>query len=184
MPPLPSHTNPNPISNKMSKIAPSLFPENYSSDSELLCKYFNIPKELLNPAFNKWMPKFVLQGFKERTCGQCCVAMITGLPVDFVIKEMRRRGGTQRLDLVNALSWFGHDCSYYLRRCRSVDTISCDLAILGCGVKGRRGGGHWVVYYKGLIWDSCIGVYPSSDLGKYRLFLRDYLEVAVPPARS
>lgn len=113
----------------------------------------------------EWNPKYSKQGMKERNCGQHCIAMITHIPVEIICSEINRRKGTYTRELPQFLRWFGYDCENYEEGWKV-----CDLAILYVQH-------HWCLYWRGMIWDSCGGIWKASE-DKRRI--KGFIKVEVP----
>lgn len=112
--------------------------------------------------------KWVKQELNTKICGQCCIAMITGLPLDIIFEQMRSRTSTTLRQVADTLLWFGWDLDIVARH----DEPS-GMCLLHLKQKGNRHYGHWAVYYDGMIYDSCIGVFhytkEAMDACGYRL---------------
>ena len=128
-------------------------------------------------SLREWSPTFSSQGKKERNCGLHCVAMITGLPIQLVAEQIGRNGPTNEIQLQEALRWFGWDSGLFLNKCRHFELLP-KLCILDLH-RPRKWNGHWSVWYDGVIWDSCVGVYdnPKLYLENTGLRLKGFIEV-------
>lgn len=108
------------------------------------------------------MEQIAWQQQTHNTCGQTCVAMLTGTRLDEAIKLTGRRGGTRTVDLVKALSALGYEAPPQLVKIHPVVRWP-DTAVLPdpCIVKltwTGRASGHWCLYHGGLFYDPSIGV--------------------------
>lgn len=126
---------------------------------------------------NKYSPKWVRQPY-DKSCGQCCVAMITGLPLEFIVDQFKeicghrgpQKSGTTPKEVASMLHWIGWESELYqkstlwnrLQRLAIVHILN-----------------HWVVYFDGMIWDSCMPSSPMS-VSSYGRRLKGFIEVKLP----
>lgn len=104
--------------------------------------------EISSGVKSNWEPKLFMQTKKEKNCGQYCVAMITHIPPEVIIRELKK-GSTYVREMEPMLRWFGVECSFtpmkYIK-----GMILPDLCILAIT-------GHWCIYFKGYIYCPDIG---------------------------
>jgi RimJ/RimL family protein N-acetyltransferase len=87
-------------------------------------------------------------------CGQSCVAMLTGVSVDEVIKVIGTEKGTNKQDLKKALDYYG--IRYAPKSMKYDPNVSLpDLCVIRMILPGY---GHWGLYYNGTYYDPEFGV--------------------------
>lgn len=90
------------------------------------------------------------------TCGQTCVAILTGAPVDEVCRLMGARGATSTHQLQAALAQLGWRCAQKLVPLRRVEgLVPVGIVSLRDAEHGRA---HWVVWYDGYYVDPVDGL--------------------------
>lgn len=122
--------------------------------------------------------ELVLQDDGTKICGHCCVSMITGKPINDIIKLFGHTRGTSTKQVVNVLNSLGHKCKAPLQRIKADDVLP-DLAILKIHWKYLNGT-HWVVYNKGYIYCSVygkFGFHRLSKIGEYGARATSYIEI-------
>lgn len=128
---------------------------------------------------NKWSPKLVKQALNSSTCGQCCISMVTGLPLEMIIEQIGTKSGTNSHQVSNCFGWFGWDCEYSVRKYKGSGENLPKLAILAVG---KRKSTHWVVFYNGTIYDPCGIVFDCNQENlsriKYKIF--GYMKIRIP----
>lgn len=92
-----------------------------------------------------------LQQPTRTTCGQTCVAMLVGRPVDEVCTVMGRKGKTSTRDLINGLRHYGLSCGDRLARYNK-NTVLPPLAILRLK-HPQENYTHWVLHKDGENFD-------------------------------
>lgn len=94
----------------------------------------------------------VIDQLKDGLCGQACVAMITGLPLEIVIDQFghAKKSGTHIREIAMHLRWFGWDSEVVGDKNVSVLPDFCILQFKVLGTNKR----HVVVYKNGWIYDS------------------------------
>lgn len=115
-------------------------------------------EQLISKPNKPWEPTILWQPNNEKNCGQRCVAMITGLPLDYVIKDFGHSKGTMLLEVARRLFLYGWEC-YGIREYGKIP----ELAMVCMKNKGR--GSHWVIAYKGFMYCTGAGKFPIE---KYR----------------
>ena len=102
--------------------------------------------------------KLVRQG-NDHTCGQCCVATLTGRPLEEVLKSIGKKGSTNTYDLIRGLDSFGFKCD-------SKYTLGSDFPKNGTAIlrftNKERTKAHWVVYFNKKYYDPNAGVFRKS----------------------
>lgn len=86
------------------------------------------------------------------TCGQCCVAMAAGVPLESVLAFAGDEGMTTE-DVVEALRFFGLRCADRLRPVRSALPERVSRAILHTRQRYKRSSGHWTLLWDGGVFD-------------------------------
>jgi len=84
-------------------------------------------------------------------CGQTCVAMIAGVPLEESISRFNSKGGTRTKQVKQVLESFGFNATNRLKRVTK-GTIIPSLAI-GKMRWSNSNHSHWVVIYDGKIYD-------------------------------
>lgn len=118
---------------------------------------------IYEPDTTNFSLRFSEQKPKESNCGHHCVSMITKLPIDVITEEMKKKKGTQIQDVSWVIRRFGYDCDVTLSKFLSIRDLP-ELAVLCSRVpQGSRRGSHWSIYFRGEIWDSCVGVFTANQ---------------------
>ncbi|MDE5777022.1 MAG: hypothetical protein K2I10_00710 [Lachnospiraceae bacterium] len=109
------------------------------------------------------------------TCGQACIAMITGKDINVVIKDMKTNGSTSIGQLIEILD------KYEIRHAEKNTRISkknpepYKYSILTVHANG--GYTHWVLFYNGKYYDPEFGLIEGEyTYGKITSFLAIYKE--------
>lgn len=108
-----------------------------------------------------------------QACGQSCIAMLAGVPVDEVIRVMNTSGPTSIGQLLQALDYYGiRHAEKNLRISKKNPTIS-EVAILTVHMPGYT---HWSVYDHGRYFDPEFGLLnqPHPE-GRITSFLPVYI---------
>ena len=103
-------------------------------------------------------------------CGQACVAMLAGVPVEEVVAVMQNDRGTGKKDIERALNHYG------IKQARTM-TKADNAAVLPrvCMLKVLLPRyGHWVLYYDGKYYDPEFGL--TEEL-YHRARIQSYLEI-------
>lgn len=93
---------------------------------------------------------------KSYICGQCCIAMVAGVPLAESVKVVGHKNCTGTKTLRRALSHFGVETAPKLQRV-TPKTQFPKLAIVSCCWRRGRRPKHWMVYSEGRLLD------PSAD---------------------
>lgn len=118
-----------------------------------------------------------LQSRKESNCGQRCAAIISGFPLGIVEAMMRTNKGTSFLELHEALHFLGVGAVYEYFETSNISELP-EFAILSTSNIGYGSrSGHWTVYFSGVVYDSCLGIFPIQDLKENRLKLTGYMKI-------
>lgn len=88
-------------------------------------------------------------------CGQACIAMITGRPVEEVIKTMKTAGPTSIGQLIEALDHYGVAHAEKNRRISKKNPVPAAYSILTVHMPEYT---HWVVYSGGKYYDPEFGL--------------------------
>lgn len=96
------------------------------------------------------MIRLITQPPNSSICGQCCVAMITGLELSDVIKRLGDKG-TRWSQLREFLYEQGIDCSTTLTRCKKLSDLSptCIVRLY----LNHTSASHWMIRHKDLVYD-------------------------------
>ena len=90
----------------------------------------------------------------KNSCGQTCIAMLLGIPVADVIKEVPDTRGTIARQLAFYLIARGYNvpkrCQFYVSEGSLGETALCRVR-WGDDPKDRRA--HWVLWAEGKFWD-------------------------------
>ncbi len=105
-------------------------------------------------------------------CGQACIAMLAGVSVDEVIKNMHTHGPTSIGQLIEALDFYNiKHADKNVRLSKKNPRIS-EVAILTVHMPKYT---HWVVHYKGKFYDPEFGLLEECHPdGKITSFLEIY----------
>lgn len=107
------------------------------------------------------MVRYLFQPLGSNQCGQTCVAMLLGIPLNDVLTEMGKDGVTTTRDLVTILQSHGFETSE--RRMRVTKSTKLpDICILSMKIEGQSNW-HWVLYVQGKYLDPDAG-----PLSRYR----------------
>ena len=108
------------------------------------------------------------------TCGQACIAMITGKPIEEVIKDMKTSGPTSIGQLIDILDFYGVKHAEKNTRISKKNPVPYEYSILT--VHLDKGYTHWTLLYDNKYYDPEFGLidgeYPygriTSFLGIYK----------------
>ena len=113
--------------------------------------------------------EFVMQP-TDTTCGQACIAMITGKAVEEVIKDMKTDGPTSIGQLVEALDRYGIGHAEKNTRISKKNPVPYEYSILT--VHTNAGYTHWTLLFDGKYYDPEFGVIEGEYThGKITSFL-------------
>lgn len=90
------------------------------------------------------------------TCGQACIAMITGTDINQVIKDMKTSGPTSIGQLIEALDFYGVKHAQKNLRISKKNPVQSEYSILTLHM--AAGYCHWVLYYHGKYYDPEFGL--------------------------
>lgn len=117
--------------------------------------------------------ELVLQPTFE-TCGQACIAMITGKPVEQVIKDMRTSGPTSIGQLIEILDFYGVKHSEKNTRISKKNPLPHEFSILT--VHTDAGYTHWTLLFDNKYYDPEFGiiegVYPHGKITSFLAILK------------
>lgn len=115
--------------------------------------------------------KLIVQPIDSRICGHCCVSMLSGVNIEKVIETIGHSNGTYGKDLIRCFQALGVKTANKLKFPLNEKDLP-EAAILRIKIKDRIGG-HWVVLYKGYIYDPSFR-YDCVEYNHYKEeFLRD-----------
>lgn len=118
--------------------------------------------------------KLVMQPTFE-TCGQACIAMITGKSIEEVIKDMRTSGPTSIGQLIQILDFYGIRHAEKNKRISKKNPVPYQYSILT--VHTDAGYTHWTLLYDNIYYDSEFGLIEGEYThGKITSFLEVYTE--------
>lgn len=100
--------------------------------------------------------KLVIQPEGSNLCGQACVAMLTGIPLEKSIETFGRRGATTRGEVVAALKGLGVSCGDRLISAKTHPLPPVCIAKLR--FDWDKNHTHWTVYNRGIFFDPAIGM--------------------------
>lgn len=116
------------------------------------------------------MIELILQPPGSSLCGQACVAMITGMELDFCIELLfdGLKGKTRTRDLIDALNLAGIDCHFKrLKYLASRDPWPTRAIIKEIYGPIRKRKSHWVLLWDGHIYDPDPHGVPGSMYSSY-----------------
>ena len=107
------------------------------------------------------------------TCGQACIAMITGKPVEEVIKDMKTSGSTSIGQLMEILDRYGVKHAERNTRISKKNPSPYPYSILT--VHTNQGYTHWTLLCEGKYYDPEFGLIEGEyTFGKITSFLGIY----------
>ena len=116
--------------------------------------------------------KLVMQPTSE-TCGQACIAMITGKEIGEVIKDMKTSGPTSIGQLIEILDFYGIKHAEKNTRISKKNPTPHEYSILT--VHTNAGYTHWTLLYEGKYYDPEFGLIDGEyTYGKITSFLGIY----------
>ena len=117
--------------------------------------------------------KLVLQPTPE-TCGQACIAMITGKDINEVIKDMKTSGPTSIGQLIDILDKYGIKHAERNTRISKKNPIPHNYSILT--VHTKKGYTHWTLLYDNKYYDPEFGLIEGEyTYGRITSFLGIYI---------
>ena len=107
------------------------------------------------------------------TCGQACIAMITGKEIGEVIKDMKTKGPTSIGQLIEILDFYGVKHAERNTRISKKNPVPHAYSILT--VHTNAGYTHWTLLYKNKYYDPEFGLIDGEyPYGKITSFLAIY----------
>ncbi len=107
------------------------------------------------------------------TCGQACIAMITGKSVEEVIKDMKTDGATSIGQLIEILDFYGIRHDERNKRISKKNPVPYKSSILT--VHTDAGYTHWTLLYNNKYYDPEFGLIEGEYThGKITSFLEIY----------
>ena len=117
--------------------------------------------------------ELLLQSTSE-TCGQACIAMITGKAIEEVIKDMKTSGPTSIGQLIEILDFYGVKHAERNTRISKKNPTPYECSILT--VHTNDGYTHWTLLYDGKYYDPEFGLIDGEyTYGKITSFLGIYI---------
>lgn len=130
--------------------------------------------------------KLVLQPPGVQCCGQACCAMLTGMELEDVCREIGHSHASYTREIVKFLRSHGYDCPDKLRRLKTGEPLP-DPCIIKMRI-GDRTVGHVVVYHDGVCYDPSLGKQLPSGYAKFnehgKVRLTSYLPLTKKEAKS
>ncbi len=118
--------------------------------------------------------ELIMQPTSE-TCGQACIAMITGKGIEEVIKDMRTRGPTSIGQLIEILDFYGVKHAEKNTRISKKNPAPHPYSILT--IHMNAGYTHWVLLFGGKYYDPEFGMIDGKYThGKITSFLAIYAD--------
>ncbi len=109
------------------------------------------------------------------TCGQACIAMIAGRPIEEVIKDMKTDGSTSIGQLMEILDFYGIKHAERNKRISKKNPVPYESSILT--VHTYEGYTHWVLLYDKKYFDPEFGLSEGAYThGKITSFLEIYTD--------
>ena len=110
----------------------------------------------------------------DTTCGQACIAMITGKSIDEVIKDMKTDGPTSIGQLIEILDSYGVKHAEKNVRISKKNPIPFEVSILT--IHTNAGYTHWALLFDKKYYDPEFGLIEGEyTYGKITSFLGIYL---------
>ena len=117
--------------------------------------------------------RLVLQPTSE-TCGQACIAMITGKDIDVVIKDMKTSGPTSIGQLIDILDKYGIKHADRNTRISKKNPNPHNYSILT--VHTNEGYTHWTLLFENKYYDPEFGIIDGEYIyGRITSFLGIYI---------
>ena len=117
--------------------------------------------------------KLVLQPTSE-TCGQACIAMITGKDIEQVIKDMKTSGPTSVGQLIEILDFYCVKHADRNTRISKKNPVPYKYSILT--VHTNEGYTHWALLFDNIYYDPEFGLIEGEyPYGKITSFLAIYI---------
>ena len=90
----------------------------------------------------------------SRICGQCCVAMLTGVSLRKVINLVGHGRGTRTKELVKVIRRLGYDCDSRLRHAKKLEEklVRVDRALVKLTISFQKNW-HWLAWADGKVYD-------------------------------
>lgn len=118
--------------------------------------------------------ELVLQPTFE-TCGQACIAMITGKSIEQVIKDMKTNGPTSIGQLIEILDYYGIKHAERNTRISKKHPTPHEYSLLT--VHTNEGYTHWALLFENKYYDPEFGIIEGEYThGKITSFLAIYAE--------
>jgi len=109
------------------------------------------------------------------TCGQACIAMITGKDIEEVIKDMKTSGPTSIGQLIEILDFYGIKHAERNKQISKKNPVPYPYSILT--VHTEAGYTHWTLLYDNKYYDPEFGLIEGEyTYGKITSFLEIYEE--------
>ncbi|MCM1038389.1 MAG: hypothetical protein NC314_02680 [Roseburia sp.] len=109
------------------------------------------------------------------TCGQACIAMIAGKPIEDVIKDMKTDGPTSIGQLIEILDFYGIKHAERNKRISKKNPAPYEYSILT--VHTSEGYTHWTLLYDKKYFDPEFGLIEGEYThGKITSFLEIYAD--------
>lgn len=118
--------------------------------------------------------ELVLQPTFE-TCGQACIAMITGKSIEQVMKDMKTSGPTSIGQLIEILDYYGIKHAERNTRISKKNPVPHEYSILT--VHANEGYTHWALLFENKYYDPEFGIIEGEYRhGKITSFLAIFME--------
>lgn len=109
------------------------------------------------------------------TCGQACIAMITGKDIEQVIKDMKTNGPTTIGQLIEILDFYGVKHAERNTRISKKNPVPYEYSILT--VHTNEGYSHWTLLFDNKYYDPEFGLIEGEYThGKITSFLEIYAQ--------
>ena len=129
--------------------------------------------EKIQENFEVHIMELILQPTSE-TCGQACIAMITGKDIEEVIKDMKTSGPTSIGQLIEILDFYGVKHAERNTRISKKNPTPYECSILT--VHTNAGYTHWTLLYDNKYYDPEFGLVEGEyPYGKITSFLGVYI---------
>lgn len=106
------------------------------------------------------------------TCGQACIAMITGKSIDEVIKDMKTSGPTSIGQLIEILDFYGVKHAEKNTRISKKNPIPYKYSILT--VHTDKGYTHWTLLFDNKYYDPEFGLIDREYIWKNNFIFRNF----------
>lgn len=111
---------------------------------------------------------YVKQPYKSNICGHCCISMVTGMPLEDIVKAIGHTNGTNFLEQKKVFEQFNYKVGEFIKVDNRKPYNLPDFCLVRI-TKVNNLNGHLVVYDNGKFYDPARKIFDSKED-----FLRSY----------